>query len=90
MLTPIQIIGIIIALSLTAMFLIIGYHVILILIEIKNTLKKINHIVEDANKISHSIAEPVVSFSGFLNGFKDGAKIVKMFTESKKSSTSKK
>jgi len=90
MLSLTQIIGIIIAISLTAMLLIIGYQIVLILIEIKNILRKTNHIVTDANKISRSISEPIVTFSGFLTGLKDGANIIKMFTETKSNSEKKK
>ncbi len=80
MLTITQLIGIIIAISLTALFIIIGYQIVLILQELKETITKINQILDDANRISQSVAEPVVSFSGFLTGLKDGAKLINLFT----------
>lgn len=88
MLSPTQLIGIIIAISLTALLLVIGYQIIKILTEIRNTLHKINNIVDQAHIITKSIAGPVVSFSGFLSGLKDGASIVKLFTDNE--STQKK
>lgn len=81
MFTPTQLIGIIIAISLTALLLVIGYQIVMILIEVKKTLSKINNIADQAHLITKSVAEPVVSFSGFLSGLKDGASIIRMFTD---------
>jgi hypothetical protein len=90
MLTITQLIGIIIAVSLTAVLLIIGYQIILILKELHKTATKINQVTTEIEKITKSIAEPVISLSGFLTGLKDGAKIIKMFTNNNPSTEKKK
>ena len=84
MITVPQLISIIVAVLLTGMFLIIGYQFVLILQEVRQSLRKVNHILDDANRITESVADPVVSLSGFLSGLKDGAKIIGMFTGKKK------
>ena len=83
MLNLTQIIGTIIAVLLAGLFLIIGYQIVLILQETKKSIHKVNRIIDDAQKITKSIAEPVVSVSGFLTGLKDGAKLISLFTDAK-------
>jgi len=83
MLTLTQIIGTIIAILLTGLFIVIGYQLIAILQELRQTIHKTNRIIDDASRISKSIADPAVSLSGFLTGLKDGVKIINLFTNSK-------
>lgn len=80
MLSLTQITGIIIAVLLTGLFLVIGYQIVLILQETKRALEKVNQILDDTEKISTSIAEPLISVSGFLTGLKDGARLINWFS----------
>jgi hypothetical protein len=79
-----QVIGIIIAILLTGMFLVIGYQIVLILQEFKKLLEKSNLVMDDAARVSESIANPVVSLSGFISGIKDGSKLISLFTGKKR------
>lgn len=72
-----QAIGLVIAISLTIMFMMIGYQIIQILQELKKTLEKANHIMDDAQRVSNSVSEPIIALSGFLSGFRDGATILR-------------
>ena len=85
MLTVTQVIGIIVAILLTGMFLVIGYQIVLILQEVRQTLHKANQVMDDAGRITKSIADPAVSLSGFITGIKDGAKLVAMIAGKNKS-----
>ena len=79
-----QLIGILVAILLTGMLLVIGYQIVLILQEVKQLLEKSNQVMDDAARVSESIAEPVVSLSGFISGLKDGSKLISLFTGRKK------
>ena len=81
MLTITQIVGIVIAILLTGLFLILGYQMVLILQELKKSMEKVNQSLDDANRITKSVADPLVSLSGFLTGLKDGARLVSLFTD---------
>lgn len=77
MLTLTQSVGLLIAVALTIMFLMIGYQIIQILQELKKTIQKANHILDDANKVSTSVSEPIVALSGFLSGLREGSTILR-------------
>lgn len=65
-----QFVLIFVVVSLTIVLLIIGFHTINILKELKNTIIKVNKILDDTGQISESVAKPMSSFSGFLLGLK--------------------
>lgn len=62
--------------SLTTILIIIGIQVIKILKEVRNTLIKSNSMLDDAKKVTSSVAEPVEAASDFLMGLKKGFKLV--------------
>lgn len=64
--------------SLTVILIIIGIQVIKILQEVRISLTKTNSMLDDAKKISHSIAEPIESASDFVMGLKKGFRVVDM------------
>lgn len=82
MLSLSQAVGMVISISLTIMVLFIGYHIVLILKEIHQGLKKINHIVNTTSKVVESVAEPVQAVTGIVSGFKAGSEFIKSFTKS--------
>ena len=79
MLTITQAVGLLVAIFLTIMFILIGYQVVLILQEVKKSAEKVNRILDDAVKVTDSVSEPIVSFSGFVSGLKDGARLMNLF-----------
>ena len=67
-----QIIIIISLVCVTTIIIIAGVWLVLILKELKATLKKADLILDDAKTITTSIAQPVSSISEFVRGFKNG------------------
>jgi len=61
--------------------------VIHILREFRESMKKINKILDDGQTISSSIAKPISNVSGFITGIKNGMDLVNMFLGGKKSSS---
>lgn len=62
-----------------------GVWLILILRELRHTIKKTNTIIDDTKAITTSIAQPVSSISEFLMGFKNGVHLFnKLFPADKK------
>ncbi len=82
MITINQAAGLLISISLTIVFIMIGYQLILILQEIRQGLRKINQIIDRTRDVSEAIAQPVTSLSSFLSGLKTGKQIL---SKSKKS-----
>lgn len=82
-----QAVTILVALSLTSMLLLIGYQVIMILKGIRISVDKTNQILDNANRVSESIAEPIINLSGLLTGLKGGAQLISLFTKGKSKKT---
>jgi len=57
---------------ITTVIVIAGVWLILILKELKGTLKKADLILDDTKTITAAVAEPVSSISEFVRGFKNG------------------
>ncbi len=68
MLSVTQILLIFVVSVLTVILAIIGIQVFLILKESRHSIEKVNKILDDAGKISESIAKPIASLSGSLSG----------------------
>jgi hypothetical protein len=78
-----QAVIILVALSLTSMLLLIGYQIIMILKSVRVSLGKTNQILDDATRVSESVAEPIINISGFISGLKGGAQLISLFTKKK-------
>lgn len=76
-----QLILILVIVVLASVMTVIGIEVFFILKELRESVKKVNKIIDDAGIISESVAKPVASLSGFLSGFKSGAGLIKIFTK---------
>jgi len=75
--------------SVSAIIVASGIWLILILKELRHTIKKTNTIIDDAKSITTSIAQPVSSISEFLMGFKNGLHLFnKLFPSDKKTKSS--
>ncbi|PIU33349.1 hypothetical protein COY29_05835 [Candidatus Woesebacteria bacterium CG_4_10_14_0_2_um_filter_39_14] len=66
MLSPTQILLIIVVSVLTAVLAVIGIQVFLILKEGKRSVEKVNKILDNAGKVSEAITKPITSLSGSL------------------------
>ncbi len=71
-LDAIQILVAFVIVLLTIILFIIGLQVFKILKELRITFKKVNKILDDAGRITESIAEPIEEASDFLMGLKKG------------------
>lgn len=61
--------------TLTVLIVIFSIFVFKILQELRDTLKKLNKVLDDLGVISNSIAQPVSNISGLMEGLKSGLKI---------------
>jgi hypothetical protein len=64
--------------ALTTLLVIIGVQVVYILRELREAVRKINKILDDAGLVSESVAKPIAGVSGFLTGIKSGANLIKL------------
>ena len=71
-------------LAITAVIVISAIYLISLVKELKNTVAKTTAILDNAQKITGSIARPVSSFSDFLMGFKNGFQLFNSFFDKKK------
>jgi len=60
---------------ITTVIVVAGIWLILILKELKSTLKKADSILDDTKTITSAVAEPVSSISEFVRGFKNGVSL---------------
>lgn len=81
--TILQLIGLIVVIALTGIVITIGYYLIIILKKIDTTLTKVNKIINNINNATQSIFHPITTVSGFINGFKEGSKIIENLSPQK-------
>ncbi len=75
--TDLQMLLINIALTITTVLLIaIGLHLILVLKEIRKTIKKIYYVLENFEKAGINAKEGLEEIAGFINGVKVALKLV--------------
>lgn len=67
--------------ALTTLLVIVGIQVVYILRELRETVNKVNKILDDAGIISESVAKPIAGVSGFLTGIKSGVNLIKLLEE---------
>ena len=68
MLTPTQILLIVVVSALAVILALIGIQVFYILREGRRSIEKVNKILDDAGDISESIAKPISSLSSSISG----------------------
>lgn len=84
MLEPAQLLIFVVILVLTILLVVLGVQVFFILKELRKTIQKTNKVLDDAELITQSIANPVTSLSSLIMGLKTGANmagIVKKVTD---------
>ena len=67
---------------LTTILVLAGVQVVHILKELRETIRKMNKMMDDFQLISSSIAKPIAGVSGFLTGIKSGMDVVNLFLKS--------
>ncbi len=79
-----QLLLVVVVTSLTTLMIFVGIQVVYILREVRESMEKVNKILDDAGLISESVAKPIAGVSGFLTGIQSGAKLMKLFRDDKK------
>lgn len=69
---------------ITVIIVIAGIWLILILKELRSTLKKADLILDDTKSITSAVAEPISSISEFVQGFKNGVSLFNNLFKKKK------
>ena len=82
---PSQIIVSVCLILITITLVALGVYLITVLVEIKNSLSRVNRILETTETITEAVAAPVSSFSEFVMGFKNGFTVFNKFFKNKKS-----
>ena len=74
---PTQVLLIVVITTLTILLTAIGVQIFLVLTELRNVLKKTSSMLDDANKVTHAVVEPVEEATTFLSGLKNGLQVVR-------------
>ncbi len=72
--------------SLTLVFIIIGVWIILILKELRHSLKRVNKIISEAEAMIDAVAQPIATFSDFWQGAKKGLSLLNWVFKDKEES----
>ena len=62
---------------LTLNLLFVGVYIVLVLKEVRESVKKVNEILDDAAEVTEAVSKPVIGASGALMGLMEGVKIFK-------------
>lgn len=76
---PLIIILTIVVCVLAIVFVVVGVQLILVLQEVKNSLKKANILIETVEKATNQVAAPLMGLGGTLEGMKSGLKVAQAF-----------
>jgi len=79
-----QILLFVVVTVLTVLLTLSGVQVYYILKEFKQSVKKVNKILDDTEIMTSSVAKPIAGISGFITGIKSGADILNLFLNIKK------
>lgn len=60
-------------------FVVAGIQVILVLQEVKNTLKKVNILAETVERATNQVVTPLAGLGGTIDGLKSGLKVATAF-----------
>jgi len=71
-------------LTMTVMLTVIGVQVYFILHEFRNTITKVNKVLDDTGEISESVSRPMGMLSATLMGVKSGSNLMRILTKSDK------
>ena len=62
---------------LTLNLLFVGVYIVLVLKEVRESIKKVNEILDDAAEVTDAVSKPVIGASGAVMGLMEGVKIFK-------------
>lgn len=74
---------------LSANLIFVGIYIVLILKEVRATVKKINDILDSASVVSHAVATPIAGASGAISAFSEGVKAFRLLRNLKESKKKK-
>ncbi len=80
----IQIVLVIILAILTLNLVIVGIYVVMILKEFRETIKKMNGMLDTISIVTESVATPITNLSGLLGSVTSGMKFFNAITSFKK------
>lgn len=83
MIQPAQILLFIVISVLSAVLTACGIQVYYIFKEFKESVKKMNKVLDDFGVISESVAKPISEISGFITGLKSGVELIKILKRKK-------
>lgn len=74
-----QFVIIITTITLSSLLVILGIQVFYILKEVRNSLIKVNKMLDDGGRVTGTVGDGVENFSGFVNGLKAGMSAIAGF-----------
>lgn len=74
---------------LTINLLFVGVYIVLVLKEVRNSIVKLNEILETANQLTKALASPVITAAGTIEAFMQGLRAVQTLKARKNKSASK-
>ena len=75
-----QVILIFILALLTINIIIVGVYVIIVLKELRVTIKKSNEVLDNVHSVTNAVSNPITSLVGIVSGVVEGFKAVKSIT----------
>lgn len=75
-----QVILIFILALLTINIIIVGVYVIIVLKELRVTIKKSNEVLDNIHSVTNTVVSPITSLVGIVSGVVEGFKAVKSIT----------
>lgn len=79
-----QVLLVIVITVLTVFLAVVGVQVYFILKDLRNTLTKLNRVLENAGELTEDIKRPVAGVSGILAGLKTGLSFAKFLGKKEK------
>lgn len=64
---------------LTLNLLFVGVYIVLVLKEVRESIRSINRVLDQVARVSESVSAPIVGASGMLTGLLEGLKIFRRF-----------
>ncbi len=83
---PVQLTIIIISFILTILVVILSIQVWHILGEFRQSITKVNKMLDDGGKVSGVISDSATSVAGFISGIKTGMNVLSIFKKNKEES----
>lgn len=69
---------------LTLNLLFVGVYIVLVLKEVRESIRSINRVLDQVARVSESVSAPIVGASGMLAGLLEGLKIFRRFKSLRK------